>query len=351
MDDKRSQLQNLRIERKNESGSSGRFAPAAVFLGIFAGILIGLGAGYFLFQQKDRQGPVQAARIASQPVAAEKAEPASASSSRQVLTASGYVTARRVATVSSEITGRILEVLVEEGMAVEEGQIVAKLDNTLAATELRLAEAQEAAARAGIQSAEAELAEARRVLARNQSLAEQKNVSEAVLTSSQARLETAVAGLAQARAQAEVAHEEVARRIENVDKHLVRAPFSGVVVQKNAQPGEIISPVSAGGGFTRTGVCTVVDMDSLEIEVDVNESFIGRVRAGQAVEAYLDAYSDWQIPASVIAIVPTADRSKATVRVRIGLHVKDQRILPEMGVKVTFLDEQYTGAGDTGSSR
>ena len=109
------------------------------------------------------------------------------------------------------------------------------------------------------------------------------------------------------------------------------------MTKKNAQPGEIVSPSSAGGGFTRTGICTIVDMDSLEIEVDVNESFIGRVYPGQKVAAQLDAYSDWTIPASVIAIIPTADRAKATVRVRIKIEIKDDKILPEMGIKVAFL--------------
>ena len=120
----------------------------------------------------------------------------------------------------------------------------------------------------------------------------------------------------------------------------LRAPFAGVVVTKNAQPGEMISPISAGGGFTRTGICTIVDMTSLEIEVDVNEAYIQRVKAGQDVNAVLDAYPDWQIPAEVIAIVPTADRQKATVRVRIGFRERDSRVLRDMGVKVAFLGSE-----------
>ena len=121
---------------------------------------------------------------------------------------------------------------------------------------------------------------------------------------------------------------------------VVRAPFDGVAISKDAQPGEMISPVSAGGGFTRTGICTIVDMSSLEIEVDVSESYINRVKPNQPVEAILDAYPDWRIPAHVITTVPTADRQKATVRVRIGFEELEPRILPDMGVKVSFFNER-----------
>ena len=150
------------------------------------------------------------------------------------------------------------------------------------------------------------------------------------------------AQLRQSKAQFETARLDAQRAAAVLEKHQIRAPFDGVVVDKTAQPGEMISPMSAGGSFTRTGICTIVDMDSIEIEVDVNEAYIGRVKARGAVNAVLDAYPDWTIPAFVIAIVPTANREKATVRVRIGLGEKDPRILPDMGVKVTFLDEATT---------
>ena len=126
------------------------------------------------------------------------------------------------------------------------------------------------------------------------------------------------ARIAAAREQVKVAERQVALQQTELDNMVIRAPFSGVAISKDAQPGEMVSPVSAGGGFTRTGICTIVDMKSLEIEVDVNESYINRVTAGQPVTAVLDAYPDWQIPARVITTVPTADRQKATVLVRIG---------------------------------
>jgi RND family efflux transporter MFP subunit len=134
-----------------------------------------------------------------------------------------------------------------------------------------------------------------------------------------------------------VAERQVALRQSDLDDTVIRAPFAGVALSKDAQPGEMVSPVSAGGGFTRTGISTIVDMSSLEIEVDVNESFINRVTPGQKVEATLDAYPDWRIPAHVITIVPTADRQRATVLVRIAFEQLDPRILPDMGVKVAFM--------------
>ena len=258
---------------------------------------------------------------------------------QQILNASGYITARRKATVSAEITGRIVEVFIEEGTVVEEGQIVAQLDDTLAKVDLDLAKARVRSAEARITEIEADLAEAKRVLARTEELVKTQHASEAALTKAQARVDTLMSSYERAAVDIEIAKLQVTRQTETVEKHVIRAPFAGVVVAKNAQPGEMISPVSAGGGFTRTGICTIVDMDSLEIEVDVNESYIGRVFAGQKVLATLDSYPDWDIPAAVIAVVPTANRDKATVKVRISLGVKDPRILPDMGVKVAFLKE------------
>ena len=140
-----------------------------------------------------------------------------------------------------------------------------------------------------------------------------------------------------------VAERQVAYWEQQLDDTIIRAPFSGIVTSKNAQPGEMISPISAGGGFTRTGICTIVDMESLEIEIDVNESYINRVGAGQAVEATLDAYPEWKIPCKVIAIIPTADRQKSTVKVRVGFDKLDPRILPEMSVKVAFREAGGSG--------
>jgi len=259
---------------------------------------------------------------------------------RPVLNASGYVTARRQATVSSKITGKILEVLVEEGVAVREGDIVARLDESTARVNLALAEAQLAAARRSLSETEVRSAEAKRNLGRTQALAEGRIASQAQLEAAQAEVDSLEARLALGREEVSVAERQVAVRRQDIEDTVIRAPFSGVVTSKDAQPGEIISPVSAGGGFTRTGICTLVDMASLEIEVDVNESYIARVQPGQPVEATLDAYPDWRIPARVITPVPAADRQKATVRVRIALQQRDSRILPDMGVKVSFLEKQ-----------
>ncbi|MEE8259078.1 MAG: efflux RND transporter periplasmic adaptor subunit [Sphingomonadales bacterium] len=258
---------------------------------------------------------------------------------RQILNASGYITARRMATVSAEITGRVVDIFIEEGTIVKKGQIVAQLDDTLARVDLDLAKARVRSAEARFAETEADLAEAKRVLTRTEELIKTQIASEAALTKAQARVAALTSSYERAAVDIDIAKLDVARQEVTVEKHVIRAPFDGVVVDKNAQPGEMISPVSAGGGFTRTGICTIVDMDSLEIEVDVNESYIGRVFAGQKVLATLDSYPDWDIPAAVIAVVPTANRDKATVKVRISLGVKDPRILPDMGVKVAFLKE------------
>jgi len=242
-----------------------------------------------------------------------------------------------MATVSAEVMGLITEVNVEEGMSVKQGQILARLDNALATVNYKYALAQKAATETRLGRIRANLAEAKRVLKRSEELNINNFSSAAVLSRAQATMESLEADLVTAKADIKVAGLEVERQRERLDNHTIKAPFDGVVTVKNAQPGEIVAPTSAGGGFTRTGICTIVDMDSLEIEVDVNEAFIGRVFAGQKVESNLDAYPDWTIPASVIAIIPTADRAKATVRVRIGINIKDSRILPDMGVKVAFL--------------
>ena len=251
------------------------------------------------------------------------------------LVASGYVVARRKATVAAEITGKIVETLVEEGMVVQAGQVIARLDNVLASKDLALAQSRANAAEAAVAMIEADLKEAQRVFDRVTNLSQRNVASQADLTKAEARLGVLAAQLRQAEAQLATARLDAQRNAAVLEKHEIRAPFTGVVIERSAQPGEMISPMSSGG-FTRTGVCTVVDMDSIEVEVDVNESFIGRVRAGIKVDAALDAYPDWTIPGSVIAIVPAANREKATVRVRIRLEQKDARVLPDMAAKVTF---------------
>ena len=256
-----------------------------------------------------------------------------------VLNASGYVTARLQSTVSSKITGRIAEVLVEEGMAVTEGQVLARLDDTTERSYLALAEAQLRAVRSALVELEVRHEEARLDLSRQRRLLDQRLIGQADFDATQADADSLEARIANQREQEVVAEREIDVRRTAREDTVIRAPFSGVAISRDAQPGEIISPMSAGGGFTRTGVCTIVDMSSLEIEVDVNESYIDRVSPGQRVVATLNAYPDWEIPARVITTIPAADRQRATVLVRIGFdEFGDPRILPDMGVNVAFLE-------------
>lgn len=259
-------------------------------------------------------------------------------SANTVLNASGYVTARRKATVSSKFTGKIIEVLIEEGMEVEKDQLLARLDDANIRTSYALAEAQLRSSETSRKETEALLVEARAIYQRTESLVERKLASEAEMDRARAGSALLLAQLEHKQADIRVAEKQLDVYRQQLDDTFIRAPFSGVIVAKNAQPGEMISPISAGGGFTRTGIGTIVDMGSLEIEIDVNETYINRVEAGQKVVATLDAYPDWQISCHVIAIIPTADRQRATVEVRVGFDTLDKRILPDMGVKVAFQD-------------
>jgi RND family efflux transporter MFP subunit len=262
-----------------------------------------------------------------------------------VLEAAGYVTARREATVSSKVTGKVASVSIEEGDRVEEGQVLARLDDADQQAQLALARAQVAAAGSQLGSLEAQLEQARRDLKRQQALGRRGLAAEQALEDAATSVDSYSAQLAAQRSQVAVTEAQLHIARVNQEDTVIRAPFTGVVVAKAAQPGEIVSPISGGGGFTRTGICTVVDMNSLEIEVDVNEAYINRVRPGQPVTAVLDAYPEWKIPAEVIAIVPTADRSKATVKVRIALKARDPRIVPDMGIRVSFLEDKSAGSG------
>ena len=261
---------------------------------------------------------------------------------RTVLNASGYVTARRAATVSSKVTGKVVEILIEEGMKVKEGQVVARLDDTNVKASLDVAQAQLESARAALDETRAQLKQADHEYQRTIELAKQHIASQSDLDLAESNAKSLQAHLAQQQVDVTVADRNVVTWQQQMDDMIIRAPFDGVVTTKDAQPGEMISPVSAGGGFTRTGIGTIVDMDSLEIEIDVNESYINRVEPGQPVVATLDAYPDWKIPCKVIAIIPTADRQKSTVKVRVGFDKLDPRILPEMSVKVAFHE---TGGG------
>lgn len=322
-------LETLRMNRDEaEAGARSRARPWAIAAAAAAAIVAGLSWQLF------RPGAVAVETALARETAQQAAR-----AGGTVLNASGYVVARRVATVASKTTGQVAEVLVEEGMAVDEGQVLARLDDTNARAEVALTESRLDNARRAQDEVQVRLEEARRTLARAGALREQGLVSQAELDTAEADVAALEARLALALGEARTAERALALSQRLLDDTIIRAPFAGVVVSKDAQPGETISPVSAGGGFTRTGIATIVDMDSLEIEVDVNEAFINRVRQGQPAEAVLDAYPDWRIPASVISIVPTADRQKATVKVRIGFEEFDPRILPEMGVQVWFLEQ------------
>jgi RND family efflux transporter MFP subunit len=332
----------------------------------------GLWIGLLLLAIVVAAGWAWSTRVAAIPVkvAAVATQTGAGAAPGAVLNASGYVTARRRATVSSKVTGKVLEVFVEEGKAVRKGQVLAKLDDSQARASLAVAEAQLETAKRGAAEDEARLREAELTLGRREQLVKEQVISKAELDAARAEVESLRARISVARQQINVADSQVRQRRTDLVDMDVRAPFDGIAVSKDAQPGEMISPVSAGGGFTRSGIATIVDMSSLEIEVDVSESYINRVRPGQPVEAVLDAYPDWRIPAHVITTVPTADRQKATVRVRIGFDPSiarpaqdgaeqgrgkpgsassragskseplDPRILPDMGVKVSFLSER-----------
>ncbi|MCC4621298.1 efflux RND transporter periplasmic adaptor subunit [Xanthomonas cassavae CFBP 4642] len=261
------------------------------------------------------------------------------SSSASVLDASGYVVARRMATVSAQVTGKVREVMIEEGMRVEQGQVMATLDPLDADAQRTLSASQLSAARSQVDNMQAQLAVANADATRLQSLVGAQLVSHSQYEQATAQRDALRAQLQNAQRNVQVASDQLAIAGIRSDFNVVRAPFAGVVTAKAAQPGEIVSPLSAGGGFTRTGIGTVVDMDSLEIEVEVGESYIGRVQPKMPVEAVLNAYPDWKIPGEVIAIIPTADRGKATVKVRVAFKVKDARIVPEMGVRVSFLEQ------------
>jgi len=318
------ELAALKIERPKEP------APKPWIKWVVLVVMLGaVGAAAARYASRPRPIEVETAAVTQRAVGAQAA----------VLNASGYVTARRRATVSSKITGKVVDVNVEEGMAIKEGQILARLDDAQFKAALALAEAQAEAARRGMRESEVRLNEARLALGRSERLVADKLVTAAELDTAQAQVDSLIARIDAAREQVRVAERQIEVERANLDNTIVRAPFSGIAVSKDAQAGEMVSPAAAGGGFTRTGICTIVDMRSLEIEVDVNESYINRVKDGQPVAAVLNAYPDWQIPAKVITTVPKADRQKATVLVRIGFNELDPRILPDMGVKVTFLRE------------
>jgi RND family efflux transporter MFP subunit len=266
--------------------------------------------------------------------------PSAGSETGAVLQATGYVTARRQATVSAQITGTLTAVLIEEGDHVQKGQVLARLDDSGYKAQLEAAKAQADSALAQVAQIRTQLTQGSHDAARLDALAARGLVSKQAAEQARTQVDSLRAQLNAQQQQAKAADAQAAVAQVNFDYCVVRAPFSGVVTTKDAQVGEILSPLSAGGGFTRTGVGTIVDMDSLEIDVDVNEAYIGRIKPDMPADAVLDAYPDWKIPAHVVAIVPTADRGKATIKVRVALEKKDARVVPDMGARVSFLEEK-----------
>ena len=330
-------LNSLKIDRSApppKASRSGLWIALAV-----AGALLLLGVAGWLLFGRDKGMEVRTAEV----VAIGNGGAASAS----VLDATGYVVARRMATVSAKVTGKVREILIEEGQRVEAGQVMATLDPVDADAQRDLSAAQYAAAQSQIASVQAQLKEAEANAARLSALVAQKLVSRAQYEQSVAQRDALRAQLTTARRNAQVARNGLRIAGNGVDNTIVRAPFAGVIIAKAAQPGEIVSPLSAGGGYTRTGIGTIVDMESLEVEVEVGEAFIGRVKPGMPTETVLNAYQDWKIPGKVIAIIPAADRGKATVKVRVGLDAKgDPRIVPDMGARVGFLEEAKPAQAD-----
>ncbi|HWX55038.1 MAG TPA: efflux RND transporter periplasmic adaptor subunit [Verrucomicrobiae bacterium] len=268
------------------------------------------------------------------------ARPVTAATAEALLNASGYVTPRRRSTVAAKVTGRVQQIYAEEGLHVKAGQVLATLDCSQPVAAFNSAKADREAAAAALADFEVQLVNADRELRRAEALRAATVMSQEQLDNARMTADSLKAKINLTKQQTSASQARIMVAQQDVDNCTVRAPFEGVVVSKDAQRGEIVSPLSAGGGFTRTGIATLVDMTSIEIEVDVNESYIARVKEGQKVIATLDAYPDWQIPSTVRTVIPTADRQKATVKVRVSFDKLDPKILPDMGVKVAFLSDQ-----------
>jgi HlyD family secretion protein len=317
-------LGSLRIHETQRKGSKlGR--GLAIFFGILV-ILGGLSGAIYAFRG---QKPVVEVAVVRKPAAAGSRE--------ALLNASGYVTPRRRATIAAKITGRVTGVFFDEGTQVKEGQLLATLDDSDVQKTLNSAKADRDSAQAAIADWQVQLKNAQIELHRADQLQKAGVQTQEQLDNAGMAADSLKAKIDLAKAQVAASQSRIAEAQQAVDNCTIKAPFAGIVVSKDAQVGEMVSPISAGGGFTRTGIATIVDMNSNEIEVDVNESYIARVQDGQPVTAILDAYPDWEIPSKVRTIIPTADRQKATVKVRISFLKLDPRILPDMGIKVTFL--------------
>lgn len=334
MNDPSTLLEQLRIDRSLPSPSGLRLGKWLIFGSV--ALLLGIGGGLFAFRKPPIPPQVTDARSAPTSNVGRKAS---------LLEASGYVVARRRATISAKISGRVAEIRVEEGQYVVKGDVIGRLDDANVRATFEEQRSKVNLARISVSEAEINLAKARRDYDRIAELHSRGFLSLAAFDNEKSNFELLRARLEAAKRGVEVEDRALAIVRRSLDDTIIRAPFSGVVTAKTAQPGEIISPISAGGGFTRTGICTIVDMASLEFVVDVNENFINRVQVGQRVVAKLNAYPDMQIAAHVVAIIPTADRNKGTVSVRIGIDRKDKRILPEMAVQVALFENSVQGGG------
>jgi RND family efflux transporter MFP subunit len=321
-------LNQLRLQshEREETASGKRWIWIVLAIVV---LLVAVGAGAWMVLGQPRFDVETATAMA----------PSAGGGDTAVLQATGYVTARRQATVSAQITGTLTQVLIEEGDHVAEGQVLATLEDTAQRAALAQAQAQLRASQSLLVLYQSTLEQNRRDLKRNEDLVGRKLVSEQAVELTRTQVDTEVAQVTTQQKQIELAQASVQAAQVQLGYCTVRAPFSGVIIAKAAQVGEIVSPLSAGGGFTRTGVGTIVDMDSLEIEVDVTEAYINRVQPNQPAQTVLDAYPDWKIPSHVIAVIPTADRGKATVKVRVAIENKDSRVLPDMGARVSFLEE------------
>src|SRR5215469_5817624 len=321
----RRDLSSLKIEDRSRRGNK-----AGKRLGMFAaslGGLVVLGGLLLAFRSQKPVVEVAAARPAGDP------------RTEALLNASGYITPRRRATVAAKVTGRVEQIFAEEGLQVKTGQVLAELDCSQPKATLTSATTDRDATAAALADLEVQLGNADRELKRAEDLRAAGVNSIQALDTARTTDDSLRSKIALTKEQTRAAAAKISVAQQDVENCTVRSPYDGIVVSKDAQPGEIVSPVSAGGGFTRTGIATVVDMRSIEVEVDVNEAYIARVKPGQKAISTLDAYPDWQIASTVRTVIPTADRQKATVKVRVSFDQLDPRILPDMGVKVAFLDD------------
>jgi HlyD family secretion protein len=331
-------LSKLRINRDAPPPGLSRAVRRNVILGVVALILV---IGGFLGW---RRGSVVAVEtVVAKPLDASGSGDNAGSSS---VTANGYVVARTRASVSAKLPGRIAELRVSEGSTLKKNEIIARLENADYQAQLAQAQAAEATARADLMEARASLATASRDAKRlrdirtqdSKAVAEQDfDAAQGRESEAQARVQAAEARIGSARAAAGFAR-------ANLENTVIRAPFSGTVLRKEAEVGEVVAP-SVGGGLTRGAVVTMADLTTLEVEVDVNEAYIARVTGGQPAKITLDAYPDTSFRGRVRQVVPTADRQRATVQVKVSIVDRDPRILPEMGARVDFLDTTHVASG------